>query len=602
MAKWFLLLLICFLVPQAVYADENFDVEYDMFYRVVDKNSTQVTQTTSLINKKTNLYATEFELLINGQLEGDVSGFDDSGNLEVISEKTDKDRYKIKVMFNQKVVGIGNKVTFFLNYKLTNLINSVGRIYEIAIPKPGKDAYLSKYLVKISIPKSLGQIGFIKPNTSYQETDVSYIITFTQNEAKNGILVGVGDVAHFQFKLLYHLKNESILPKTAEIALPPDTRFQQIFYSLVNPKPVNVRIDEDGNWLAAFELKPKQSLEVAASGSALIYTQAQDNFKEAAPLAKHSTSDKFWESDNEEVQTIAKSLTTAENIYSYITTTLSYNYKRVNSLNRRMGAKLALQNPKDAICMEFTDSFIALARASGIPAREVNGYAYTSDDYLKPLSLVADVLHSWPEYWDSNQKLWIPVDPTWATTTGGLDYFTSLDFNHFVFVRRGVSSTYPYPAGSYRFEEAGKDVDITIKNDLPLFLPSETDFSVNIPKTILSSSKQTFTISLFNRGGMARYNIPLDIVSDSFKIAVSEPTPNLPPFGKKDIIVTISQQGKKFWASVPIKIVVDGREKVVNIQLRPIVALYFPLTVAGFIVLSSLVIIIFRKHVQKGRA
>jgi len=54
--------------------------------------------------------------------------------------------------------------------------------------------------------------------------------------------------------------------------------------------------------------------------------------------------------------------------------------------------------------MEFTDLFIALSRAAGIPAREINGFAYTDDIRLRPLDLVTDMLHAWPEYYDEEKE------------------------------------------------------------------------------------------------------------------------------------------------------------------------------------------------------
>jgi len=83
--------------------------------------------------------------------------------------------------------------------------------------------------------------------------------------------------------------------------------------------------------------------------------------------------------------------------------------------------------------MEFTDTFITLVRALGIPAREINGYAYAQNDRLRPLGLEQDVLHSWPEYYDFASQTWQQVDPTWGNTTGGLDYFHKFDLDHFTF-------------------------------------------------------------------------------------------------------------------------------------------------------------------------
>jgi hypothetical protein len=113
--------------------------------------------------------------------------------------------------------------------------------------------------------------------------------------------------------------------------------------------------------------------------------------------------------------------------------------------------------------MEYTDLFIAIARAAKIPAREINGYAYSDNPKIKPLSLVSDVLHAWPEYWDSGKKVWVAIDPTWQDTTGGADFFNKLDLRHFTFVIHGVDPQKPYPPGSYKLgANPQKDVFVNL--------------------------------------------------------------------------------------------------------------------------------------------
>lgn len=591
-------LLLSFIVSiffsKPVYADENFDIEYDIFYRVIDSKTTQVTQTTSLINKKTNLYPTEFELNIRGGLEGDITGFDSTGNLEISSQKMENNSYKIKVKLIQVSAGINNKITFSLNYKLNNLVTTIGRVYEINIPKPADDPSVVKYSVRASITKQLGPVGFIKPEIDYQETDTSYFISFNQNQAKKGILVGIGEASHFKFKLTYHLSNDSIIPKKYDVALPPDTSFQDVYYENIEPYPISVIQDDDGNWLATYLLSPKQSIDVMASGSALIYAKAKENFDELAPNKEHTKPDKFWESDNTTVKSIGNLLKTPEDIYNYLTTNLHYNYKKVNSLNRRAGAAVALNNPDDAICMEFTDSFIALARLQNIPTREVNGFAYTSDEFIKPLSLVADVLHSWPEYWDNGLNRWIPVDPTWGSTTLGVDYFNSMDFNHFTFVRRGISSIYPLAAGSYRAEDKGKNVEVTVQADLPRFPQKNISFT-----TTQTGSK--LKLSVTNNSGKAWYNINISLLSKDLIIEPDKDQIDLLPFSKKDIIISYKPKAAKFWGSVPVVVIVDDKSEIVNLKVSPKEVYYLIIILPIFLFLLIILTRKFRKYVQKSR-
>ncbi len=57
-------------------------------------------------------------------------------------------------------------------------------------------------------------------------------------------------------------------------------------------------------------------------------------------------------------------------------------------------------------CTEHTILFVALARASGLPAREVNGIMYAGD-FPDPIF----GWHAWAEIHDGRQ--WVSVDPTW---------------------------------------------------------------------------------------------------------------------------------------------------------------------------------------------
>jgi transglutaminase-like putative cysteine protease len=57
-------------------------------------------------------------------------------------------------------------------------------------------------------------------------------------------------------------------------------------------------------------------------------------------------------------------------------------------------------------CTEHALLFVALARAAGLPAREVGGLAFVSG--TKPMF----GWHAWAEVHDGHQ--WVTVDPTWG--------------------------------------------------------------------------------------------------------------------------------------------------------------------------------------------
>ena len=119
------------------------------------------------------------------------------------------------------------------------------------------------------------------------------------------------------------------------------------------------------------------------------------------------------------------------------------------------------------------------------------------------------MLHAWPEYYDTSHKTWVPVDPTWGNTTGGINYFDQFDFNHVIFAVNGESSTVPYGAGSYNSDDQHtKSVDIHFAQVAPEPKP---DFSVQSEKLPFWSSlaRNQYSITIHNNTGMALYNVPI---------------------------------------------------------------------------------------------
>ena len=597
----FIASLFFVLSPAYTNADENFDVSFDVTYRFLEDNTALVTQTTTLTNKKTNLFATQYKATIFGDVVDTVTGFDPSGPITVDTESQNNKETIITANFSEKTVGEGNKSTFSLNYTLSGLVSENGRIKELAIPRPGKDSGLLDYKVTIIIPQSYGPIGFVKPQKDHQTTKSSYVFSFNKEMAEEGILIGIGDVAHYEFVISYHIANDSLIKREVEIAIPPDTAYQQVLYSNITPKPNNVRIDEDGNWIASFILSPREETEITTEGNVLIWTTPRTDFIEALPVSNHTARNKYWEIDSDIVTKTAKSLSSPFDIYSYIVGSFAYNYARVGSdENRRMGASEILKDPTLAICMEYTDAFIALARKSGIPAREVNGYAYTEDEFLKPLSLVADVLHAWPEYYDFETKQWKPIDPTWANTTNGVDYFNSLDFNHFVFVRHGISSTFPPAAGAYKKTGDEKDVIVKSQKDLPIIPGSEVSATFDIPRSMIAGSSNQIEVRIENTGGIGRYNIPVSISGADVNVSLPRDTVDLPPYSHIVLEGTITSL-VDVWGEVTINASAGDYQEEISVNIAPKQIFIFPLTFGVFIIVVIILIYLIRKkYVKKG--
>lgn len=476
----YLLPLITFLffIVVPIYAEEKFEANYNINYSVFDNGITKVTQNITLKNKTEDFRPSEYSLEL---------GLDDLKNLQAsdgageITAKIEKEEGKthIRLIFNQIVVGKDKILPFRVSFETAKLARKKGSIWEINIPGVGEKIEANEYNVTLSVPVSFGNPAFVKPLKNFK----SGSLTWKKEEIpKGGMVVAFGQSQIYKFKLRYHLKNPRLYPIQTEIALPPQTNYQKIYLTSIDPKPGNIRIDKDGNWLATYILSPGSLSEINAQGSAQVFLTPFEKNQQLseADFKAYLAAQKYWEVNDKAIEELANFLKTPENIYNFLVRELSYDYKRVEQKLERIGATGTLKNKNSAVCMEFTDLFIAVSRSAKIPAREINGFAYTENSDLRPLSLVRDILHAWPEYYDQQKGIWIMVDPTWGNTTGGLDYFNVLDFDHIAFVIKGYNSQYPIAAGGYKIEgkEDLKDVEISFGDSQDII--SNNDINVDL--------------------------------------------------------------------------------------------------------------------------
>ncbi len=520
-----------FYIPN-VYAEDNFITDYHIIYTVAENGMTNVVMDVTLTNAADDYsYASSYSIQLGFENISNVKASDLGGFIDPKVEKNE-DGNNISIKFNQKAVGIGSKQFFSISFLTPDIAKKQGEIWEINIPGIANQDTFDSFDVDLQVPNNFGKPAYIKPR---QESDTLH---FTKEQlSTSGISVAFGEKQTYEFSLIYHLNNKNLFPIRTEIALPPNTNYQEINIDSMTPEPKKVEKDTDGNWLAEYELLPGESKDVWVTGKAQIFLQPKKEILSEEELAHYLKTDQFWEIENEKIKSKAQSLRTPEAIYSYVVDTLTYDFSRVTSNKNRLGAQKVISDPKSAVCLEFTDLFIALARAAGIPAREVDGYAYTENQRDRPLSLVQDILHAWPEYYDREKEMWIMVDPTWGNTTGGVDYFHVLDFDHLAFVKRGVSSTYPIPAGGYKNtgDENKKDIAISF---------SEKDISqsstITLEPYIASSYTAGFpidgTITVINKGPAVSTSTAVSIFSSTLLPGNQKSyVKDILPFGRKTV-------------------------------------------------------------------
>ncbi|QQG40616.1 MAG: transglutaminase domain-containing protein [Candidatus Levyibacteriota bacterium] len=441
---------------QLASALELYKISYDTTYTVKEDGLTHVLFQIVLTNTTSQNYPTSYKVKVEFSSIDNISAFDPDGIIKPHITKT-QDGQTIELIFNKKVVGKDKKLPFSLSFTTSDVAKKHGRKWEVNIPPISHQNNFEDYNVRIKVPSSFGTPAYIKPNNYLED------LYFTKELlGKSGISISFGDKQYYSYKLTYHLQNKFLFPTYSEIAIPPTTNYQRVIIDDIAPKPINVREDLDGNWLAQYLLTPGKKIDVVVQGRAEVSFSPSPSKLNQELKALYLVEKPYWEIDWK-MKDKAIKLKTPKNIYNYVVNNLTYDFSRVSDNLKRLGAKEVFYNGTSAVCLEFTDLFVALSRAAGIPAREIDGFAYTQNQKQRPLSKIKDILHAWPEYYDEERQMWIMVDPTWGNTTSGIDYFHTLDFDHLAFVIKGANSQYPIPAGGYKIKglENIKDVQVS---------------------------------------------------------------------------------------------------------------------------------------------
>ncbi len=559
-AKAILLLVLIlttnFLSIRPALALATFSTDYTITYKVNDQGNTHVIFDVNQKNNLSTVYATSFSLSLSQTNIKNIQIKDPAGVISPIVDRTEN-LTNINFDFLAKVVGRDQINHFTIQYDTADVASRLGAIWEINIPRLESNENTNSQQIILEVPTTFSQPAFIDPKPARIENN-RYIFT-TSVLANKSISAVFGATQYFKLDLTYNLNNPLAKQLKTQITFPPDTAYQTVFLKKITPQPTDVAIDPDGNWLASYILEPNSNLQIKLQAAVKL------NFNPSPSLLlepeKYIRALKLWDYTDPDLAAIATNLTTPKAIYDYVVSHLKYGYSRINKSQandfNRPGAIWALANPNDAICTEFTDLFIAIARKNGIPARENQGYAMSTNDKLKPLSLSKDVLHAWPEYYDKNRQSWIQIDPTWASTTGGIDYFSKLDLNHIVFAIHGLSATQPLPAGAFKTSGGGSK-DIFVEVTSPEEFPT-AKFDI----TYRNQNRERLFLDLTNSIGVAG----TANISISGKNSIESINENhlLPPFGEKSVELRFKPGLLFYPQSEQLIIDINGERKILNI-------------------------------------
>lgn len=534
--------------PSGIYqnkaqASENFQTDLTTTYRVEANGTTHVKHDFKITNKTPTTFIKQYALT-TGYPEITNVVVNENGNPLKPNVVTTDTQTSIAFDFPSDVVGEGKNRQFSVSYSNTDLATVGGKVLEIHVPALRNPELYDSHRVILQTPIDFGESVRVSPNPIKIVNTGNLKETIFENVADQSISAYFGSEQYYNLTLRYNLQNPGSSAGLVQVALPPETSFQELFYHGIDPAPENIELDEDGNWIATFRVPANNTQPVFVTAVAKTTLEPNNRVPIVSPANKHTAQTNFWQLGGSDLPAEYPNLNTPEQIYDFVVEKLNYQTGALDDIPPRLGASEALKNPNLAVCQEFSDVFIALSRAKEIPARRLTGYAYSQNDQLRPVGLVADVLHAWPEYFDQTKNLWIPVDPTWEDTTGGIDYFSQFDLNHIVFAINGISSQTPYPAGSYKLENQDtRDIEVGFTGSFPSANP---DFKVwTTPSKVFGMPLPGFyQLHVANQSGQAWYNVSVASTVDNPNIKLKPiEIGTILPFTVKKIPLVLNTTG-----------------------------------------------------------
>jgi hypothetical protein len=593
MRKFFLLLLLFLCITKSSFAatTADFKTDYDVDYAAPadSQAATQVKFVIKITNLKPEVYVDQYTLAIPSSFSFEnIQASDDRGPMkptQTISENTTL----IQLPLNNPKIGLNSTNTVNVTFDQHNLIHRSGAISEITIPTV-QNRREGDYRVTLHLPEATDMLSIAKPKPASINGQT---ITWDNPQVKT-IYGIVGQKQTYTIGLAYQLKNDALTPSQKQITFPPDTQYQKVYVDSIDPSPSKLELDADGNYIGTYNLNPKQELTVHVSGQVAVNTQPREELTEitAARYAANknlliSTTVDMWKLKD---ASSYKPLSDTQHIYDFLVNTFHYDFDRASKNGKRLGAQLALYNPTRALCSEYSDSFVAIAREHGIPSVEIEGYAY-GDATTRPVSLVKDVLHAWPAYYDEANGRWVLIDPTWGSTSG-VDYYSSFDLNHIAFAIHGASAQVPRPAGMDKLNDQ-RAVTVETSTTVPV---EKKSFAVKLDTIKLADSMNDAndyagSIEIINTGNTFVYNVPIQITGESLSINLQTKSIDvLAPYQSKVISFSYKALPKRSSAKASIAITTGGTQLLYRqITITPVT---YSVTLAlsiGFIVICGII-------------
>lgn len=447
-------------IKSAQAANGAFRYDTKVSYVTRSDMTTQVEEVYTITNQTARQYLTELKLTTPSDNINNLSvRYSDGTSIptKVTAKPVNANSFstatqEITIAFPRVNAGAGQRWQFVVRYQTAGLTETKGSSHTVYVPALEASDQRNTYQVTVDVPEDFGTPHFTDSDSHLVlKGGGRQVYDFDRADVANHSLALVfGDSTIYNLTFKSPLQNNSPVPRTFTVTLPPDLSTQSVVVKSLQPAPRSTRLDSEGNVLAEYTVGAYQKITVTAQveGQARYrdYNLSASGTKKDLPadiVAAYTKPTHYWQTDGAVAQAAhsivrddAKVSDNVRAVYRYVIDRLTYNNQKI-AFNVRQGAAKAFANPNNAVCLEYADLMVAMLRSQGIPARMVVGYAYAGS--IKASPAVADSLHAWVEAYVPKVG-WITVDPTWGEK---FDDFGRSDLDHFAFAVWGKSDSSP---------------------------------------------------------------------------------------------------------------------------------------------------------------
>jgi len=509
---------------------QDFNVVIDREYTIGADGTMTVIEKHTITNNSTNLLISKaneeiFQIPVVGdnkeKLEQSIATAKiTSDGVNQTFTSTSQEKYaELKVSY-PKELRRNQSLTFILTYTNFGLVEKVGALYDLYAPGFVENFEFVKgntqvsYSTVFKVSDQLPAEHFAIPTPASKGSSGGFTVyNFSQDSlVGKTIWIQRGRSQFYKFKITQDApatdsRNTGYLNEY-RVILPRDIDegeiSQKVYFTNLSPEPIQVTADVEGNLIGYFKLPTHENSQIVVEGYASVArndvnvseTNSGDiSAFDSKLISSYTQPAQYWEVDAEQIKTLAAEIKgTQTNVYGiiaktyqHVVDTIDYSEVKRFGLNERQGALKTL-NGGSGVCMEYSDLFLTLSRAEGIPARAAFGYGYDS-------RLPADKqeAHQWVQIFMPGLDKWVSVDVTWGESGPAL---IGGDLNHFYTHMASVDPNTPAMVERISY---GSNVELSAPEfdfDAQDKLPAETE-SYDTPDELLQKYPK---IETFNPG------------------------------------------------------------------------------------------------------